>query len=292
MIHSLFKKPHTPCKNPPRTDDKRIFMIPTEHIFANSAQPRKSFADDSLIRLADSIRQHGILQPLTVRRLDSDGTGDAAYEIVAGERRYRAARLLSMPAVPCIIIEANGKKSAELALIENIQREDLNIFEEAAALASLIRIYSLTQEEAAKRMSVSQSYVANKLRLLRLGDAEREKILVNGLTERHARALLRISEADKRLEVINHIVAHSLGVTATDEYIDSLFEENPPVPKSCTPRKLVIRDIRLFYNSVERAVSTMKQAGIDVTTERSEGETETVLTIRIPNNVSRETYEV
>ncbi len=291
MIHNLFKKTDIPQQNTPSTDDKRVRMIPTEHIFANSAQPRKSFTDDSLIRLADSIRQHGILQPLTVRPLDSEG-GDRAYEIIAGERRYRAARLLSMSAVPCIVIEANDKKSAELAIIENIQREDLNIFEEAAALASLIGIYSLTQEEAAKRLSVSQSYVANKLRLLRLSDAEREKILTHRLTERHARALLRISEADKRLEVINYIVAHSLGVAATDEYIDSLFEEKAFTPKPCAPRKLVIRDVRLFYNSVDRAVSTMKQAGINVTTERSESEGGTVLTIRIPNNVSRETLEV
>lgn len=289
MIHSLFKKTDSTCTVTASSDDKRVHMIPTEHIFANSAQPRKSFADDSLIRLADSIRLHGILQPLTVRPLDSEG-GDKAYEIIAGERRYRAARLLSMYAVPCIIIEANDKKSAELAFVENIQRENLNIFEEASALAALINTHSFTQEEVAKRLSVSQSYVANKLRLLRLTDAEREKILTHGLTERHARALLRISEADKRMEVINHILSGGLSVAATDEYIDSLFEKKTPLPKPCAPRKLVIRDLRLFYNSVDRAVSTMKQAGIDVTTERTEGECETVLTIRIPNNVSRETF--
>lgn len=291
MIHSLFKKPDIPHQNAPHSDGNRVHMIPTEHIFANSSQPRKSFADDSLIRLADSIRLHGILQPLTVRPLDSEG-GDKAYEIIAGERRYRAARLLSMSTVPCIVVEANDKKSAELAIIENIQRENLNIFEEASALALLIEMHSLTQEEAAKRLSVSQSYVANKLRLLRLTDAEREKILTHGLTERHARALLRISGADKRMEVINHILSNGLSVAATDEYIDSLFEEKTPAPKACAPRKLVIRDLRLFYNSVDRAVSTMKQAGIDVTTERTEGERETVLTIRIPNNVSRETLEI
>lgn len=287
-IDKLFRKNEESSPKPQLSGTACARLIPCERILANSAQPRQVFDDDSMIRLADSIRQHGIIQPLTVRCTDDDGI----YEIVAGERRYRAARLIGMKSVPCIVIDANDRKSAEIAIVENLQREDLNIFEEAAALASLIEIYSLTQEEAARRMSVSQSYIANKLRLLRLSKPEREKILRHGLSERHARALLRVSEADKRMEIIDYIVANSLTVAATDEYIDSLSRQKPLSSKLSAPKKILLRDIRLFYNSVDRAISTMKAAGIDVTTERIEGEDGTVLTIRIPHDVSRETSDL
>ena len=198
-----------------RDEYGRIHNIPTEKIIPNPAQPRKQFEDASIIRLADSIRRSGILQPLTVRRLDK-----GLYEIVAGERRLRAAKLLQLSTVPCLLVDVDSKKSAELAIIENIQRENLNIFEQASSIAALIDIYHLTQEEAAKQLSVSQSFVANKLRILRLTAPEREKILANNLTERHARALLKVDSVEQRMRIIDYIARRGLNVATTESYID------------------------------------------------------------------------
>ncbi|MBQ2766362.1 MAG: ParB/RepB/Spo0J family partition protein [Clostridia bacterium] len=259
-------------------------MLNTEHIFPNPSQPRRKFEDDAIIRLADSIRRYGILQPLTVRRIDGEGAFNALFEIVAGERRLRAAKLLGFREVPCIILKVDSKKSAELAIIENIQRENLNLFEYASAIASLIDMYGLTQEEVARQLSTSQSSVANKLRILRLTSPEREKILRYGLTERHARALLRISSAEERLRVIEYINTHGLNVATTESYIERFLAENESARKPRSPRKIVLKDIRIFYNSVDRAISVIKQAGIKVESERIEDGDSTVLTIRVPNS--------
>ncbi len=261
----------------------RIHLLNTERIFPNPSQPRQKFDDDAIIRLADSIRRYGILQPLTVRRISGNGICNACFEIVAGERRLRAAKLLGIREVPCVILKVDSKKSAELAIIENIQRENLNLFEYASAIASLIDMYGLTQEEVARHLSTSQSSVANKLRILRLTLPEREKILRYGLTERHARALLRISTAEERLRVIEYINAHSLNVATTESYIDRFLAENEFARKPRSPRKIVLKDIRIFYNSVDRAISVIKQAGIKVESERIDDGDATVLTIRVPN---------
>ncbi|MBQ8551947.1 MAG: ParB/RepB/Spo0J family partition protein [Clostridia bacterium] len=270
----------------------RIHMIPSDHIFPNPNQPRRKFEDDSIIRLADSIRRYGILQPLTVRRTEGEGIRNALFEIVAGERRFRAAKLLGLSSVPCIIIKVDDRKSAELAIIENIQRENLNIFEQASAIASLIDMYGLTQDDVAKQLSTSQSFVANKLRILRLTIPEREKILAYGLTERHARALLRVASAEERLRIIDYINTNSLNVATTESYIDRYLSENENARKPRSPRKLVLKDMRIFYNSIDRAISIVKQAGINVETERVDGVDSIELTIRIPKNanVSRETF--
>ena len=259
-----------------RDEYGRIHEIPTESIIPNPSQPRKQFEDDSIIRLADSIRLCGILQPLTARRLD-----DGLYEIVAGERRLRAAKLLRLSTVPCILVDVDSKKSAELAIIENIQRENLNIFEQASSIAALIDIYHLTQEEAAKQLSVSQSFVANKLRILRLTAPEREKILAYNLTERHARALLKVDSVEQRLRIIDYIAKRGLNVATTENYIDRFISEKEDEKNAKAPRRIILKDIRIFYNSVDKAVDIVRQAGIDIASERDEGEDETVLTIRI-----------
>ena len=271
----------------------RIHMLAADHIFPNPGQPRRRFEDDSIIRLADSIRRYGILQPLTVRRIEGEGTKNALFEIIAGERRFRAAKLLGLSYVPCIIIKVDDRRSAELALIENIQRENLNLFEQASAIASLIDMYDLTQDEAAKQLSMSQSFVANKLRILRLTLPEREKILRYGLTERHARALLRIDSADERMRVIDYINVHSLNVAATEGYIDRYLAEVSAHKNPRSPRKLVLKDIRIFYNTIDRAIAIVKQAGVAVESERVDGDDMIELTIRIPKtvDVSRETSE-
>ncbi len=254
----------------------RIHSIPTEQIIPNPAQPRKQFEDDSIIRLADSIRRCGILQPLTVRRLEPE-----LFEIVAGERRLRAAKLLQLASVPCLLVDADSKKSAELAIIENIQRENLNIFEQASSIAALIDIYKLTQEEAARQLSVSQSFVANKLRILRLTAPEREKILQNNLTERHARALLKVESVEQRLRIIDYIVKRGLNVATTESYIDRFVAEEAAERSAKAPRRIVLKDIRLFYNSIDKAVDIVRQAGIDIESEREEGDNEAIVTIRI-----------
>lgn len=271
----------------------RIHMINTDHIIPGDHQPRKSFDNESIIRLADSIRHYGILQPVTVRRIEGYGIDNALFEIIAGERRFRASKLIGLTHIPCLLITADDRRSAEVALIENIQRENLNMFELASAIASLTDMYGMTQEQTAKRLSVSQSFVANKLRILRLTSAERETILRYGLTERHARALLRIDSAAERLSIIEYIHIHCLNVAATETYIEKCLAEHSVIARKNAPRKLILKDLRIFYNTIDRAVSVIKQSGVEVVSERVDTGDAVELTIRIPKcrDVSRETPE-
>lgn len=202
---------------------RRILQIKTDDIRPNRAQPRAEFDQNSIIRLADSIRRYGILQPLTVRLSEPDDI--YGYELIAGERRLRAAKMLGYLTVPCVVMEVDEQISAELAIIENLLREDLNMFEQAYGFRKLIETYHLTQEEVARRMSLSQSAVANKLRLLRLSYEDQQYILEMGLTERHARASLRIDHPQKRSEAIHHIAENKLNVQATERYIEDLLTE-------------------------------------------------------------------
>ena len=260
--------------------DDKVFRIPTVKIVRNPAQPRKSFDDTSLFSLAESIRRYGIMQPLSVREV----VAGERYELIAGERRYRAACLIGLTEVPCLISNASGRESAELALIENLQRQDLNMFEEATAIAALIRNHSMTQEEVAARLAVSQSYVANKLRLLRLGESERARILDARLTERHARALLRLSEPEKRHEALDKIIKRHLNVAATEALVEEILSRGSVLPVSKARLVGVIKDIRLFYNSIDNAIGIIRRSGIDVRSEKKEFENEIELTIRIPKD--------
>ncbi len=212
-----------------------IVEINIDDIIPNRSQPRSTFNQNAIVRLADSIRRYGILQPLTVRKvlLPAESTKTAPfgqknaviYELVAGERRLRAAKLAELTHVPCVIINTDDATSAELAIIENLLRENLNMFEQAEAFARLIREFHLTQDEAARRVSMSQSAVANKLRILRLTPEERAKILESGLTERHARALLKLSDPALRGDVLQQILDRKMNVSATEAYIDHLLTE-------------------------------------------------------------------
>lgn len=274
-------------------DGAAIKLLPVKDISPNPSQPRRFFEAEAIASLADSIRQYGIIQPLTVRHLIH---GDK-YELIAGERRLRAASLLGMENVPCVILETNETESAALAIIENLQRENLNMFEQAAAISSLIRMYDLTQEDIARKLSVSQSFVANKLRLLRYLPEERTLILSSSLTERHARALLRLS-GEERQSALRHVIENHLNVAETETYVETVL--NPPAEKA--PReveipkirqKWIVRDVRLFVNSIHHAVDVMRQAGIDAVTSRTDTEEEMTILIRIPkgSNVSRETLK-
>lgn len=253
---------------------------------------RRIRCDESLAALAESIREHGVIEPLIVRRVLGIG-GEAEFTLVAGERRLRAAEMAGLTTVPVVSVEAGEVDAAILAIIENLHREDLSMFEEAASIQSLISLTGMTQEACAKKLSVSQSYVANKLRLLRLSDGEQEKIEENGLTERHARALLRLEDEEEREEVLSIIIKREMNVSRTEEYIEDLIcaksrmAERESKPKgSEQKRKLVIRDIRLFYNSIDHAVDVIKKSGIPVESTRKEVEEGVLISILLPKKAS------
>lgn len=253
---------------------------------------RRIAYDDSLRSLADSINEHGIIEPLLVRRELGSSSVSPKYILIAGERRLRAAEILGMATVPCISIETGEIDAAILAIIENLHREDLNIFEEAAAITSLINLSGMTQEQCARRLSVSQSYIANKMRLLKLSSDERELILENNLTERHSRALLRLNSGEERIKVLNTMIERKMNVAAAEEYVEALIcaEARANRIKSNTARgeqtqKIIIKDIRLFYNSIDHAVDIIKKSGIPVESSRKETDNGTLISILLPKNV-------
>lgn len=257
----------------------RVQYIPLGRIRPNPQQPRQGFDEVGLAELAASIRSCGILQPLTVRRA---GEG---YELVAGERRLRAARIAGLREVPCLVAQVGEEDSALLALMENLQRRDLDCWEEAQAIARLISRYGLSQEEAARRLGRAQPTVANKLRLLRLPEDVRALLRENGLTERHARALLRLQDPEVQRRAAGDIVRRGMNVAQAEAYVEKLLQEDRTTP----PRgrsTYIIKDVRLFLNSVDRGLHLMRQAGVDAGWDRRDTEQEILLTIRIPKRAS------
>lgn len=254
----------------------KIFDISVADIRTNPCQPRKFFAPDKLTGLAQSISKDGIIQPLSVRRV---GGG---FELISGERRLRAAKMAGMLTVPCIVINADNRRSAVMSLIENIQRAQLGFFEEAQALERLIRLYGLTQEELAARLGLAQSTVANKLRLLRLSKEEQDIILDTGLTERHARALLRIGDTDGRKEVLLKAVKGGWTVTQLEGYIKRQ-EEKALRERNIRKGAVMLRDVRMFFNTVNKAVEVMRLAGVEADTRRVDHEDYIEYIIKIPN---------
>ena len=244
-----------------------IVQIKTDEIRPNRSQPRAEFEQNAIIRLADSIRRYGILQPLSVRLSDPEDV--YRYELIAGERRLRAAKMLGYLTVPCVIMDVSEQTSAELAIIENLLREDLNMFEQAYGFKKLIENHHLTQEEVARRMSLSQSAVANKLRLLRLSYEEQRLILEMGLTERHARATLRIENTKKRLEAIRHISEQRLNVQDSEVYVESLLKmhsakQGAMSSASVTARSAVIweeKEMMDLVQSLRRRVDRWNKDG-------------------------------
>ena len=262
---------------PKQEQRSEIIMISVESIMPNQCQPRTTFEQESLNRLAESIKKYGILQPLTVRKVEKKSMFSIfQYELIAGERRLRASKLIGLKEVPCIIIDTDTKTSAALAIIENLHRDDLNIFEQAAAIASLIELHKLTQEQIAEQLSLTQAAIANKLRLLRLTEAEKNVILTNNLTERHARALLRIRSISERMEVLAYIVNHSLNVKQSEEYINKLI--NPDQKEESTYHI----DYKSIVANLAKFVEHSRNGGINVKTTQSETETDIIYTISIP----------
>ncbi|MBP3623828.1 MAG: ParB/RepB/Spo0J family partition protein [Candidatus Limivicinus sp.] len=264
-----------------------IVYLSTEDIVPNPVQPRKLFDDEGLEELSRSIKDYGILNPLSVRLRGS------RYELVAGERRLRAARLAGLKEVPCILLDVNMEDASLIALVENLQRRDLDFIEEANGINQLIRMFGMSQEEAARRIGKSQSAVANKLRLLRLPQDVLEGLRQNGLTERHGRALLRLPDRESQRAALLYIIDNGLTVAATDAYIDALLQapeapEEPEVPKAEGRRTFVLKDVRVFLNTLSRSIDLMKQGGIDAGVRREETEDQLILTISIPKGKTAE----
>ena len=255
-----------------------IVWLPAEEIAPNPVQPRKAFEDKALEELSQSIRSYGILNPLTVR------CRGGKYELVAGERRLRAAKLAGLTEVPCILLDVNMEDASLIALVENLQRKDLDFIEEAIGLSRLIRMFGLSQEEAARRIGKSQSAVANKLRLLKLPRDVLEGLRDRGLTERHGRALLRLSDPNAQRMALAYIADNALSVASAESYIEALLSE-PAQPGEERPeprRSLILKDVRVFLNSLNHSLSVMKQGGIDAGLRREETEDALILTISIP----------
>lgn len=258
-----------------------IVYLCTEDISPCPVQPRKNFDEDSLRELSESIKSYGILNPLTVR------IRGGRYELVAGERRLRAARLAGLREVPCMLVDVNMEGASLIALVENLQRRDLDFIEEALGINQLIVMFGMSQEEAARRIGKSQSAVANKLRLLKLPRDILEALRDNLLSERHGRALLRLSSPTEQRAALDYIIENHLNVAAAEAYIEVLLsaqEDEPPEEAHRQKRSFILKDVRIFLNSLSRSLDLMKQGGIDAGVQRQETEDSLILTISIPKS--------
>lgn len=259
------------------TEDKRLLTIPIASIRTNPYQPRRYFDPKALDELKESIRQLGVLQPISVRHL-----GDLNYELIAGERRLRAAKEAGLESIPALVSDVGDDTSAVIALVENLQRQDLSFFEEADAYARFIELHGFTQEELAHRLSKSQSAIANKLRLLRFSPDMKRMITENGLTERHARALLRLPDEELRMQALKQVCKHQLTVQKTDELVDSLLSKCAERAREEKVHRQKGRpEQRLFFNTVSEAARLMKKNGMKVRIDKREDETHYTCIIRM-----------
>ena len=252
-----------------------IYNIPQTMIVPNPNQPRKRFDYDELENLAQSIRENGILQPITVRKRE-----DKKYELVSGERRLRAARLVGMVKIPSIVINIDDKNSAMFSIIENLQRQSLDFFEEAEAIEKLVGEYAMSREEVAQKLGLAPSTVSNKLRILRLPEEMRFELARAGLTESHARALLMLEDDNQRARALSIIVDRHLNVAESERMINQMINRNN---RSRNPLR-GIRDVRLFINTLNHAVDTIRRAGVEADAARSETEEYIEYVVRIPKS--------
>ena len=256
-------------------ESTRVTMLSPDVISPNPDQPRRYFDPDGLYELAESIRVHGILQPLSVRR-----KGGGRYELIAGERRLRAAMICGLEQVPCLVLEVSRESSCLLSLIENLQRRDLDFWEEAKALERLTTVYGLSQGGAAAKVGKSQSAVANKLRLLRLPQEVLALLRKHGFTERHARALLRLPTPEAQAAGADLLVKEGWTVARTEKYVEEVLRNQTKGKKTRPP--LLIRDVRFFLNSLDHSLAVMRSAGVAAQCQRKEEGEDLLLTIRIP----------
>lgn len=268
-----------------RNNERKIILIPLEDIFRSPYQPRKVFNEEELIELSRSISAYGVIQPIIVRQFEKK------FQIVAGERRYRACKLLGLKAIPAIVQEMNDEKAAAISVIENLQRRELNFFEEAYAYSLLINFFSMTQEELAFKVGKSQSAIANKLRILKLPEEVRDKIYPEIISERHARALLKLNTAEMQIEVLNQIYEKDLTVKQTENLVLKVSQNNIPIEdkkgEAGQNFSMIIRDARIFLNTIRETVKRAKQTGVDIAMVENDSEDEYQVLIKIAKRHSK-----
>lgn len=253
----------------------KVTLIKTDCISDNPFQPRKNSNEQSQLGLIQSIKKNGIIQPITVRRVSK-----TKYELICGSRRLNAVRSLKLSEIPCIIKNVDDKDLFAFSLIENIQRENLGFIQEAKAIDRLLKECNYTQIALGQKLGLSQSAIANKLRILKLGKRQLDKINEFSLTERHARALLKIKSEEKRNDILNEIIVKGLNVEQTDKLIDALT-----TPKTGeNSKKIVVKDIRLFLNTINKAIKVMKNSGIGAKSTREEDDSCIKYTVIIPKD--------
>ena len=271
-----------------RNEYQVVHALPVDRICPSLIHLRRDYCDTEIMRLADSIRQHGLIVPITVRRVSENSSSiGGIYTLVSGQRRLKALKLLGEATIPCLIVDTDSPGAGFISIIENYHRVGLNFFEEAYAIAEFLSNTGIEVENAALKLSVSRQYIADKLNLMKFSPAEKELIVRNGLTEAHAHALLRIEDEDERAHCLKFVIERKMNPIAAEEFIDSCFER----PRGGSlkgmdgiRRKLIIKDIRLFYNSVDRAVEVIQRAGIPAIVRKLEKSDEYELTITIPRS--------
>lgn len=249
-----------------------VVNIPIEKIVKNPYQPRKNFTDESLVELSESIKAYGVIQPISVREIE-DG-----FELIMGERRLRASMLAKMSHIPAIIVDIDDNDSAVVALVENLQRENLNFLEEAEALNNLIEIHSLTQKEVAEKIGKKQSTISNKLRILNLSDRVKDKIMMNSLTERHARALLKLDKEEEQLKILNRVVKNGLNVKKTEELVETLNKNN----KKKSQKRVNFINYKIYVNTIKQAYKTIVDTGYNAEYEEVDKGDHIELIVKIP----------
>ncbi|MDO4744192.1 MAG: nucleoid occlusion protein [Clostridia bacterium] len=265
------------------TEEKssKVLYLPINSVRPNPYQPRREMDKETLGELCSSIKRYGLMQPIVVRQINGRD-----YELIAGERRLRACRMAGMEEIPATLVRAGGTDSAVMALIENIQRENLGYIEEAEAFCSLISDHGITQEELAVRLGKNQSTIANKIRILKLSAAVRSLLAENNLSERHARALLKLPDEKSRLKALNIIIKKGLNVVKTEELIAGLMTDSEGGTRDKEQKNIrIFRDVRIFSNTIKQAVDMMKRSGIAAESQKTENEEFIEYTIKIPKNL-------
>ncbi len=263
--------------------DRKLISLSPDKIVPSPFQPRREFDYYELLELSSSIQRNGLIQPMTVRKIGE------RYELISGERRLKASVMAGLKTVPCIVVNAGDRECSLMCLIENIQRTDLNFFEEADGIKRLMDEFSLSQAETAEKLAMAQSTLSNKLRLLKLKPEQRNRITAGKLSERHARAIIRLPE-EKRDEVINRCIAEQLSISDAESLVNGILAPIPqfkhPTTKGC------IGDIRIFTNSITKMIGTMRKSGVDATSKKSETDEFIEYTITIPKKPRRENAQI
>lgn len=263
--------------------DRKLVSLPPQKIVPSPFQPRREFDYYELLELSSSIQQNGLIQPMTVRRI-----GDR-YELISGERRLKASIMAGLKTVPCIVVKASDRECSLMCLIENIQRTDLNFFEEADGIKRLMDEFSLSQAEMSEKLSMAQSTLSNKLRLLKLTREQRVRIMAGNLCERHARAIIRLPE-EKRDEVINRCLAEQLSVAETETVVNNILAPIDKLKRQSP--KCSVGDIKIFTNSITKMIGSMRRSGVEATSKKSETDEFIEYTITIPKKPKRESAQI